>query len=101
MKRVLIIGIVVMAVLGIGQISAQAQDRQISAQAQSRAGRVFCNAPTSHRVVCYNFTDWAVHMNVTVWTSNGVRRYNFWNYRTRWVRYISSDVQDVGYSWWF
>jgi len=89
MKRLIII--VLIAVLGlIAFVPTQAQ-----------AAQVFCRVPTLHKVVCYNYTPYQVHMNVTVRTSAGPRYFSFWNRYTKWVKYFSPVVYNVTWRWHF
>jgi hypothetical protein len=65
----------------------------------AQAAQVFCRVPTAHKVVCYNYTPYRVHMNVTVHTSAGPRYFSFWNAYNRWVKYFSPVVYSVNWKW--
>jgi hypothetical protein len=69
--------------------------------APAQAAQVFCRVPTAHKVVCYNYTPYAVQMNVTVHTAWGPRYFRFWNYYTRWVKYFAPVVYSVNWKWHF
>jgi hypothetical protein len=66
---------------------------------QAQAAQVFCRVPTNHKVVCYNYTPWSVHMNVTVRTSNGPRYFRFWMPYTKWIKYFTPTVYSVNWRW--
>lgn len=67
----------------------------------AQAGQVFCRVPTAHKVVCYNYTPYAVYMRVTVRTSAGPRYFAFWNYYTKWTKYFAPTVYSVSWRWRF
>lgn len=67
----------------------------------ANAAQVFCRVPTAHKVVCYNYTDYAVHMRIVVDTSAGPRYFSGWQRYTRWVRYFSPRVYSVAWRWHF
>ena len=87
MKRAIIVSLI--AVLGL----------VVFVPAQAQASQVFCRVPTAHKVVCYNYTSYAVHMNVTVHTAWGPRYFRFWNYYTRWTKYFAPVVYSVNWRW--
>jgi hypothetical protein len=87
MKRLIIITLI--AVLGlVAFVPTPAQ-----------AAQVFCRVPTAHKVVCFNYTPYAVYMRVTVHTAYGPRYFQFWNYYTRWVKYFVPVVYSVNWRW--
>jgi hypothetical protein len=89
MKRLIIV--ILIAVLGLVAFMP----------APAQAAQVFCRVPTAHKVVCYNYTPYRVHMAVTVHTSVGPRYFSFWNAYTRWVKYFGPVVYSVNWKWHF
>jgi hypothetical protein len=67
----------------------------------SQAAQVYCRVPTTHKVVCYNFTPYRVYMNVTVHTAYGARYFRFWNAYTKWTKYFAPVVYSVNWKWHF
>lgn len=68
---------------------------------QAQAARVYCRIPTRHRVVCYNYTPYPVHMRVVVKTTAGPRYFRFWNNRDKWRHDFHAAVCRVRWRWHF
>ena len=91
MKRLVIIGAVVMTTLGGLVATAPVAEAQ-------RGQRVFCQT-TSHRVTCFNYTPYRVYMHVRVYTSAGTYHWFPVNRHTRITHFYGPTIYRVRWSW--
>jgi len=67
----------------------------------AQAARVYCQAPTPHRVVCYNTTQYRVHVQLRLYTTAGLRLRYFTIRYTRYTIYSAPAIIDFRYRWRF
>ncbi len=84
----------ILATLAIGAVLVLAAPAMPASAAQ-----VFCRVPTNHQVVCFNYTQYRVHMSLVVRTSAGTRYFDFWNNYTVWRHFFAPIVYHISWRW--
>jgi hypothetical protein len=94
MRRAIVMSLVALSLL------APAMPAQATVATET-AARVTCRIPTRHKVVCYNYTPYAVRVKLNLYTTAGLRVKYFTMRYTRYTVYSSAWINRITWRWWW
>jgi hypothetical protein len=89
------------AMLALLVMLAPAVPAHATVATETAAARVTCRIPTRHKVVCYNYTPYAVRVKLNLYTTAGLRVKYFTMRYTRYTVYSAATINRITWRWWW